>query len=428
MQALLSKTTKPFLVYVLIILLVSVPVYYFVIKVIWMGELDEQNQIMAKTTEAQFGQLAIPENELKEKIRFWNQIQPGTYVEAIAPGSTVKDSIFTASSQSLNLADKTNDDFRVLVTTIHINGKPYYFRSVTNYEDTKETVAAIAIVSLFFFGCIIAGLLVINNRLSKTVWLPFRDTLSKLKGFNLNNQVQIDFENTNTIEFNELNQSLNRLVQHTVSVYKTQKEFTENASHELQTPLAILKSKLEILLQSDELTEKQYQIVEEMNKALARSARINKNLLLLTRIDNSQFDSSALIAFDTVLMQSLDMLQEHFEQKNIRVITSIATGVQAKGNSDLTEVLVNNLLLNAIRHTAPGGSVHISLSKPVFEVANEGQQALDPALLFKRFSRFSADNNGSGLGLSIVQEIGRFHNWKVQYRFENSFHIFSVYL
>jgi signal transduction histidine kinase len=240
--------------------------------------------------------------------------------------------------------------------------------------------------------------------------------------------VQIDFENTNTIEFNELNQSLNRLVQHTVSVYKTQKEFTENASHELQTPLAILKSKLEILLQSDELTEKQYQIVEEMNKALARSARINKNLLLLTRIDNSQFDSSALIAFDTVLMQSLDMLQEHFEQKNIRVITSIATGVQAKGNSDLTEVLVNNLLLNAIRHTAPGGSVHISLSKPVFEVANEGQQALDPALLFKRFSRFSADNNGSGLGLSIVQEIGRFHNWKVQYRFENSFHIFSVYL
>lgn len=400
--------------------------YYLVIEKIWIAELDEHNQTMAETTEKAFNRLSLTENERKDKIEFWNNIHPGLYLEELPEGKTITDSTFTAKKDSKYVPKEADDNFRVLITSIRISGKPYYLRTITSFEDAKEVITAIAIITFFFFVCILIGLLIINRKLSKTVWMPFRNTLKKLKGFNLNSQAKIDFDKTDTTEFAELNQSLSRLIEHTISAYQTQKEFTENASHELQTPLAILKNKLDIFLQSDELTERQYHIAEEMNKALIRSARINKNLLLLAKIDNSQFDSTELIHFDSLLVQSMDLLQEHFEQKNISVGTDILADVKVNGNRSLAEVLINNLLLNAIRHTSANGTIKVTLSKSGFEVANSGEQALDPQLLFKRFSRLSADNSGSGLGLSIVQEICRSSHWTIQYRFENSSHIFFI--
>lgn len=426
MKPLLSKTTKPFLFYLFVILVISVPAYYFMIKKIWVSELDEHNRILAKTTEEQLMNTALSDVELKEKIDFWNKIQPGVYIAQDSTRKYAKDSVFTATSESLSLAHKTDDSFRVLITTIHINGKPHYFRSITNYEDTKETVFAIAIVTFFFIVCIVLGLFLINRYLASTIWKPFRNTLDKLKTFNLNKQLEIEFEETDTIEFEELNQSLKKLIEQNISVYKTQKEFTENASHELQTPLAILKNKLDLFLQSDDLTEKQYNIAEEMNKALVRSSRINKNLLLLTKIENNQFDTSETVYFDALLNQSLDIIQEYFEQKNLHVSTDIVAQLSVTGNASLMEVLIHNLLLNAIRHSRQGDLIQILLTKRGLEIANSGEQPLNSELLFKRFSRMTADTNGSGLGLSIVQQICRYHNWEVTYRFENNFHIFSI--
>lgn len=426
MKPLLSKTTKPFLIYLFIILIVSVPAYYFMIRKIWISELDEHNRILAKTTEEHFKEISLSDGELNDKLSFWNKIQPGVFIEKDLSGRNLKDSTFTATSKSLHLEDKTDDNFRVLITTININGTPHYFRSIANYEDTKETVSAIAMVTFFFIGSILLGLLLINRYLAKTIWAPFRNTLDRLKKFNLNTQTKIEFDTTDTIEFDELNQSLSRLIAHNVSVYKTQKEFTENASHELQTPLAILKNKLDILLQSDDLTEKQYNIAEDMNKALSRSSRINQNLLLLAKIENSQFDNSENIDIDELLQRSVDNLQEHFEQKNIFVKTEIWKNVTVNGNRSLTEILINNLLLNAIRHTPVNGYIVITLKNSIFEVANSGEDKLDEELLFKRFSKLSANNSGSGLGLAIIKEISKSQNWTVHYRFENNHHIFSV--
>nr|WP_301287908.1 HAMP domain-containing sensor histidine kinase [Chryseobacterium sp. S0630] len=283
-------------------------------------------------------------------------------------------------------------------------------------------------ITIFFFVVIVLGLLYLNRRLSSSVWKPFRSTLDQLKTFNLNSQNAIEFPTSDTAEFEELNQSLYKLIERNVTAYKTQKEFTENASHELQTPLAIIKNKLDLLLQDQNLTEKQYSIAEDMNRALTRSSRINKNLLLLAKIDNNQFDSSEIISFDLLLHQSIDILREHFEQKNISVTEHISNEVQVSGNNILAEILINNLIINAIRHTAVGGSISVQLTHSVFEVSNSGTEKLNTDFLFKRFSKLSTDNSGSGLGLSIIQEICRFHQWPINYRFENQHHIFSVKL
>ena len=427
MKPLLSKTTKPFIIYVLIILVISIPAYYLVVDAIWKHELDEHNDIVARKTASQINSLKLSEEKLIETIQLWNDVQPSTNIRKLEKNDNLKDSIFIVEKPHDFLHFEEIDRFRCLSKVIYLNKKPYRFNVETNIEETQETIFFISITTVFLFVLIVGGLLFLNRRLSKSVWKPFRETLDQLKTFSLNNQTKIEFSKTDVSEFDELNQSLTKLIEHNVSVYKTQKEFTENASHELQTPLAILKNKLDILLQNQDLTEKQYQIAEEMNRALSRSSRINKNLLLLAKIDNKQFDSKTF-HLDEVLNQSLEILQEHFEQKNISVNTEISDNVKVNGNIGLTEVLINNLIINAIRHTSINGSILIRLSQSEFEVSNSGTGKLNGDLLFKRFSRFSKDNNGSGLGLAIVQEICKSQNWTIDYRFENNNHIFSVKL
>ena len=427
MKPLLSKTTKPFIIYVLIILVISIPTYYLVVDAIWKHELDEHNDIVARKTASQINSLKLSEEKLIETIQLWNDVQPSTNIRKLEKNDNLKDSIFIVEKPHDFLHFEEVDRFRCLSKVIYLNKKPYRFNIETNIEETQETIFFISITTVFLFVLIVGGLLVLNRRLSKSVWKPFRETLDQLKTFSLNNQTKIEFSKTDVSEFDELNQSLTKLIEHNVSVYKTQKEFTENASHELQTPLAILKNKLDILLQNQDLTEKQYQIAEEMNRALSRSSRINKNLLLLAKIENNQFENSE-IHLDELLNQSMEILQEHFEQKNISVKTEISDNVTVNGNIGLTEVLINNLIINAIRHTSINGSISIKLNNSVFEVSNSGTEKLNSDLLFKRFSRFSKDNNGSGLGLAIVKEICKSQNWTIDYRFENNNHIFSVKL
>ena len=397
------------------------------VDAIWKHELDEHNDIVARKTASQINSLKLSEEKLIETIQLWNDVQPSTNIRKLQKNDNLKDSIFIVEKPHDFLHFEEVDRFRCLSKVIYLNKKPYRFNIETNIEETQETIFFISITTVFLFVLIVGGLLVLNRRLSKSVWKPFRETLDQLKTFSLNNQTKIEFSKTDVSEFDELNQSLTKLIEHNVSVYKTQKEFTENASHELQTPLAILKNKLDILLQNQDLTEKQYQIAEEMNRALSRSSRINKNLLLLAKIDNKQFDSETF-HLNEVLNQSLEILQEHFEQKNISVNTEISDNVKVNGNIGLTEVLINNLIINAIRHTSINGSILIRLSQSEFEVSNSGTDKLNGDLLFKRFSRFSKDNNGSGLGLAIVQEICKSQNWTIDYRFENNNHIFSVKL
>lgn len=426
MKPLLNKTTKPFILYVLIILVISIPVYYFVVDTIWKNELDEHNATIAEKTAYEFNALKLSDEQLKNSLLLWNHIQPGTNIEKIPFDSLKKDLFFTIEKQETFETKPKIERYRCLKKIVYINKEPYLFTIETNIEESHETVLAIALITVLFFILIVGGLLLLNKKLSVSVWKPFRNTLDKLKTFNLNSQDKIEFEKTNTTEFEELNQSLSKLIEHNISVFKTQKEFTENASHELQTPLAILKNRLDILLQSEDLTQKQYQIAEEMNKALARSSRINKNLLLLAKIDNNQFDNSETIQFDGLLHQSMETLNEHFEQKNISVKESISPDVKVNGNSGLTEVLINNLIINAIRHTSYKGSISVKLTNSLFEVSNSGTEKLNNDLLFKRFSKLSTDNNGSGLGLAIINEICKFHDWTIQYSFEKNAHIFSV--
>ena len=258
------------------------------------------------------------------------------------------------------------------------------------------------------------------------MWQPFYRSLEQIKDFDLNRQGTVIFEPTGIAEFAQLNQSLHKLIVGTVAAYNQQKEFADNASHELQTPLAIVQSKLEMLLQNESLTGSQYTTIEEALKALSRVNRINKNLLLLTRIENSQFMDKEVIDVSNLLHNSLAQFAGFAETKKVLFEPNVSLGIVIKGNRTLVEILVNNLLTNAIRHSSKGGIVSVCLTSKHLDFANDGETPLSTGQLFKRFANTSPLSPGTGLGLALIKQIADRYNWRLSYAFEMGRHIFSV--
>jgi len=293
-------------------------------------------------------------------------------------------------------------------------------------EDTFIIIGAVTLLTLLFFIIMLGGFILLNRRISSRLWQPFYLSLEKIKSFRLDQQDQIRFNETDILEFSELNESLDRLISANINVFKQQKEFAENASHELQTPLAIIQSKLELLLQSTALKDEQYDIIESALKALARVSRINKNLLLLTKIEGSQYMENEQVDLSMLLATTIPLFMHFRHDKQIEMIQDIAPGVQVNGNRILIEVLLNNLLTNAIRYGPVSQPVKVLLTNQFLSISNTGSTALNSESVFKRFATGSVQSPGTGLGLAIVKQICVRYGWTVTYKFSDQFHIFSV--
>ena len=425
MKKLLHKSLKPLAFFAFGVFALSIPAYLFLVDWIWIKELDENNQLIAQRIENEFREQHLKNDQLAESIAFWNEMQPRNQIEFIE-NPLQKHSVYTKRLQNPYVKHLSIDRFRVLKTNIQINGKNYVLTIETNVEETEETVVYIALLSLFFFLVLIIGFWLINRQVSKKVWTPFQDTLQKLKSFQLANQYVPEFSETNTLEFQELNNALNKLIKHSVATYKSQKKFTENASHELQTPLAIIKNKIDVLLQKEPLTERQFQLLEDINVTLTKVSHLNKNLLLLSKIENQQFEANQPVNISEIIGKSIEQLEFYFSEKQLSFQTQIEKNVVLNANEHLIETLFTNLIFNAIQHNSEQGRISISLNNKELTVTNTGQQELNKEILFKRFSKKSNQNIGNGLGLSIVKQICERHTWRVEYVFLDSEHVFKI--
>ena len=426
MSKLLHKPFKAFTIYALIILACSIPVYYLVVDFIWLDELDEHNHIVKERIEYSFNNAQIEENELNSLLKNWGKLQPSTTLTPSDLSVPKPDSTYTITKQNTYVEHNEIDRFRVLSSYISINGKLYHLQIETNIEEADETMLAIAIVTLLFFALLVIGFIFLNRRIAKQIWQPFRNTLKKLKSFDLTTQRAISFDKTNIEEFEELNQSLQKLIDKNISVYSQQKTFIENASHELQTPLAVLKSKLDLLLQNKNITSEQAELLTAIDLPLSRITRINKNLLLLAKIENKQFAEVENIELTEVINETLELLSDYTTLKQISVDENFSEKLFLSCNKTLLEILVNNLLINAIVHNTEQGKIQISFSNKTLTISNTGKTALSNEKLFERFTISSSETANSGLGLAIVKEICNRYNWHIHYTFENNLHSFSV--
>jgi signal transduction histidine kinase len=416
-KKLLHKTTNHFLVFSVLVLLISAPVFYYIANYFYIEETDESMLIRKE----EFVQDHLSSFKISD-ISLWNKYNRNGLL--IPSHSVTKDTFFYKTY--FDKIENEDEPYRQLNSPIFIEGKPYTYIAKINLIEKRDMVQSIAFMFLIIITILMLGVLLIVKISSERLWKPFYDALNQIQGFELDKNKTPVFIPTEIDEFRQLNKSLSKLIDKNISIYKNQREFVENAAHELQTPLALFQTKIDTLFQL-ELNKEQFSVLSSLNKDVSRLNRLNKNLLLLSKIDNGNYLDKTEIILNDYIEKHLEFFREQAKAKNISIITEFNTKLNISGNAALTEVLINNLFLNAIRHNEKNGQIIILVEDKLLIFLNTGQQT--PLVIDKLFNRFSKTNpssQGNGLGLAIVKKIAEFNEWKINYTFENQLHSFSV--
>jgi two-component system, OmpR family, sensor histidine kinase ArlS len=417
-EKLLHKTSRTYLIFAVLILIVSAPLFYFLSEKLYIDDADEA-LILRKN---EFLQFSVSKLKVSD-IPVWNKFNRDIKIKEAQP--LKKDIIFY--SFYYDTLNAENEPYRELNLPISIEGKPYTYSARINLVETDDLMKSIALLFFIIISLLLIGLLLINKKLSLNLWNPFYETLQQIEQFEIDKSNQPKFAETNIEEFNRLNQSIEKLIERNTSIYHNQREFIENAAHELQTPLAVFQAKIDTLIQSADFTQEQYKMLSSLNDSVSRLTRLNKNLLLLSKIESDNYNEKQTINLKEAIEKHFDFFTEQAKAKNLIIKTEMNEDVAVKSNPVLAEILISNLFLNAIRHNVSDGQVLVTLSNHSLTFSNTGQsQTLVADKLFNRFSKSNPSEQGNGLGLAIIKKIADLNNWKISYSFANNFHSFSV--
>lgn len=421
MNRLLNKTLLYYASFATIILLLSAPFIYWTMEKLYKDDVDEA--ILLRRDEFEL-------NNRKSlhvtDIPIWNRFNRDTRILPDTVRHYPKDSII--QQIFLDTLVPEWEPYRVLYKDISIERKPYVLMIRLNLVESEDLIEAITWIYLGILFALLLVIFFITLFISNKLWKPFYDTLQQIEHFNLESDNSLQFPDTKIKEFSQLNNRLSKLIHQNIQSYSTQKKFTQNASHELQTPLAILQSGLDLLLQDNSLRQDQVAILHSLYESASRLARINKNLLLLAKIENHRFAETTFFSANDIVNEVIPYFREQADNKKLVIETELKSAIWLKANRTLTEILVNNLLLNAIRHNMDNGKIIITIETNCFIVANTGaEESLAEDSLFERFKKKRTDVRGSGLGLAIAKEICDLNNWVINYHFTAPFHIFTVF-
>lgn len=417
-KKLLNKTLNYYFIYAVLVLFSIGPAFYILSDVLFEEEADEDLMVLKN----HFDKFTKDKLTIKD-INLYNSYNQDVKIEKYK--GIVKDTLFDYSLyDSLN---KDNEPFRVLQSPIKIENKPYTFSARMNMLGKENLTISTASLFILILLLLILGFFIITKIISKTIWQPFYVALDKIEKFEIDKNTDTELIKSSTEEFERLNNAIESLIEKNTLIYKSQKEFIENAAHELQTPIAIFKGKLETLLQRDDITEEQSEILEKLNETTTRLNRLNKNLLLLSKIESKQYNIPEELNLKEVIEKQLDFFKEQALAKNIKVNTYLSDNVILKTNAFLTEILVSNLFLNAINHNIKNGEINVKLNSDSLLFSNTGiTSSLQTDKLFERFSKINPSSKGNGLGLSIIKKIIENNGWTINYDFKNDIHSFKI--
>lgn len=415
-----TKTLFFYLATAFVLLLVSAPLFYFLARQLYMEEVDEdillRKEEFMRQNALHFKQREIP---------IWNRFNRDIRI--------LPDTV-TAKKEELTevvLYDSLEaewEPYRVLYTDIIIQNGKYILMTRMNLVESEDIVETTAFLYLIIFSLLLAGFVVVSRIFSGYLWKPFYKTLSRMENFDIRQQREIVFDPTRTKEFAQMNRAVQKLIGQNLAAFRTLKEFSENASHELQTPLAVFQSKLDLLLQSPGLTREQALLIEQLYESISKLSRINRNLLLLSRMENEQFTHKEEIDMTTLAHETLPPFVEQAEVRQIEIQTEFDGPVKLLVNKGWVEILINNLILNAIRHNIDHGNITLRITPEKMEISNTaGDKALEPEKLFQRFGKKNTASGGTGLGLAIIKKIADYHGWQTIYNYDQARHIFTIY-
>ncbi|WP_264536637.1 sensor histidine kinase [Flavobacterium sp. N1736] len=416
-KKLLHKTTRSFLVFAVIILLISAPVFYYISQWLYIYETEEV-LLMHK---GEFVKESH-KNFTPADIAAWNKYNRDVMI--VPDIGITKDSII--GKMMFDATAGEEEPFYLIYAPVEINGKRYTYTEKINLLEMEGMVFSVAAMFFFIIIILLTGVIWLSKTTSEKLWKPFYNTLNQIHDFEIDKNKPPHFIATDIDEFDRLNKSLEQLIEKNTAIYKSQREFVENAAHELQTPLALFQTKIDTLSQL-ELNKEQSNLVGSLSKDVSRLNRLNKNLLLLSKIDNEIYLEKSDVSINEYLKKHLDFFTEQASSKNLTVITEFTADLKINSNPALTEVLINNLFLNAIRHNEKNGKIIITTLENELLFLNTGQKTpLIMDKLFNRFSKSGPSSQGNGLGLAIVKKIAELNKWEIDYSFYNDLHSFSI--
>ncbi len=300
---------------------------------------------------------------------------------------------------------------------LEINGGLYkvsIYKSVieSNYliEQVALTVTIIVVVFLlavyflyrYFFG---------------RIWSDFFDTINKIQHFDLSSPEKLSFPQSMIIEFNELNKVLTKMIDRISSDFEGLRDFSGNLTHEVQTPLAVIKSKASLLIQDEDVTENQMILAAEISQETSRISRLIKALSIFTKLDYHQYHNKEAIDLEAVINSRISLFDDFIEAKQLNVELEFKDKPAIEMNPELAEILFTNLIKNAIRHNIENGSIEIYCNQNHFEIKNTGNKLnFAPEILFERFSKASRNSESLGIGLSIVKKICDYYDFEIIYK------------
>lgn len=417
---LLTKTTLFFLTIAFFIFFVGGIGFYFLIKSLVNREVKtelvtEMHQLMLNPHFVQ--------SVDKDSVHFAlpTQYQVVTIKEVTRP-----EFVFSDTLMFDNIMQRYQS-YRVLHYQTSLDGVPVQItiRKSLNISDKLiENVAlAIFFLSLAFMFCIV----VFNNYFFKRIWGNFFKTIEIIQAYNIADTKEVILPNSEISEFNLLNSVLQKMHERIKQDYQNLKEFIENISHEIQTPLAIINSKIELLTQNEKIDKEQLTLLRSMQTSAIRLSNLNKTLILLSKIDNNQFTVKENVDVENIINFHLENFEEMVNSKHIKVHRQYQCPLIVQADSNLINIMILNLLKNAIYHNQPSGDIEILCEPKSLIIKNTGKELeISEEDLFERFTKSSYKPDSLGLGLAIVKRICDYYRFQINYTYHNHYHTISI--
>lgn len=417
---LLNYTSSYFIGLLLIIISVWAIIFYFVMLDEIYDSIDDglQNSKILIIQKAAYDSTVLYQSSFQEGNYAIRKISPK---EAITHEDTYQDT-------TLYMLNEEDYEPVRMLRSVFILGQQYYELSIiTSMVEEDDLIEDLLYAILWLYLGLVASMIVLNNLLLQRIWQPFYKLLRYLEQFRLDRPESVRMQKTQVEEFNILNDTISKLLQSNINVYNQQKQFIENASHELQTPLAISLNKLELLIGKNDLTETQVTGLMTVMNNLERLTRMNKSLLLLSKIENRQFQDVEKVSVDKLVKNLYDDFKDQSDFREIEFNLQIDSSCEKLMNPELARIMISNLVKNAIVHNIRGGLISINVNHDSLTISNTGiEEPLDSGQIFERFYKNNTRAHSTGLGMAIVKSIASLYDITIQYSYRQQQHHFSI--
>ncbi|MHA3786716.1 sensor histidine kinase [Flavobacterium hauense] len=323
--------------------------------------------------------------------------------------------------------DDDNEPVRLLETVFEDSkGNPHLLTIRASMVEEDELLEDLLTALIALYAMLVISIGLLNYVILRKAWKSFYTTLDRLKHFRLGSGKSFEAPASSIKEFKALGNELESMLKRNEEIYSSQKQFIENASHELQTPLAISLNRLELYAENNNLPETQMEEIGKISDTLNRLVRLNRSLLMLSKIENRQYTEEEPVNFNELMLQLTEDFTDLAEYKDINITVKADTQLSFTMNRGLAVTLISNLIKNAILHNHKGGTIHVEIQQKKISISNTGnEKALDTNAVFRRFYRDSYNENSTGLGLSIVSSIISTYKLSIDYSF-NRMHTFNI--